>query len=304
MLTLEVDSNKDLDAWSLQKIFEFLKIAAPPDVSSFLAQEDGKRDFHSFFFEVLVEKEIPCVVDVDWKWEPEDLIRQIAPQFPDGDLKFIESSLDENEVYMIVYQLGPTTETLHVGFDEPGTILEVLANGMDDKKFIALDFLEDRYSWLITPKSFYTEAFCVLTGATIAQKEPVSAEDVPEFFTEDHKLPEKIFFSPSIMYVDNGQMGYEMPNQVWSGRVLPGQTVREGIATELMKELGYSGRFDYTYEGYRGAFPDRKGRSIKKYAIDVYLYDKNFQSKMAGEGDIKLRRIINKKFPHPDAASE
>lgn len=305
MITLTVDGDelKDLNTGSIRKFFVLLQITTPPNVYTFLKLEEGERDFYSFFFDVLIENDVPCAIDVDWKWEPEIIFDQLK-QVPGSNLTFVESTLDENEVYTIIYRHGTNLKNLQVGFSDPSMLLEALQNDMESKEFIALDFFEDRFSWLIVPREFDVQAFCVLTGVANKPKETKPAEEVPEFFREGRKLPEKIFFSPDIVYVGSNQAGYEMPNQVWGGRVLPGQTVREGIATELMGELRYAGRFDYMYDGYRGTFPDRKGQDIKQYGVKIYLYDKTFQSKMAGGADIKLRKIVGKKFTHPDKADK
>jgi hypothetical protein len=199
-----------------------------------------------------------------------------------------------------MFKHGTGFESVRVALGNPDALLDAISKHMEKKSFIALDWSQDRHSWLLVPKSFDIDAFCKITGGAFEQPKVTQAQRPPEEFAEGYKVREKIFFTPQIIYIGSDKTGFDMPGQVWSGRILPGQTVRDGTAAELMTELKYSGRFDYAYDGYLGVTKDRRGKNIKRYGIKVYLYDKSFQSKMAGSADIRLRERVGEKFSHPD----
>ncbi len=303
MITLFDAAQKDLSQDDIQKIFELLKINPAPDITDFLNDpnlDDDEKDFHNFFFDVLVENNIPCAIEIDWKWEPDDLFWQLERYFPTLKLTHNEW-IPSDSCYQINYMLHGKSEAVEVAFDNPDGLFESLSHHLTDCKFIALNFLEDGYAWLIIPNDFNIELFCTLTGL-VTEKPAPTREEAPKNFGEGYKQTEKLFFKPTIFYIDESQIGYTMPGQLWAGRILPGQTIREGIATELKMELNYTGRFDYSYDGFEGTFKDRKGHDIKRYRLTVHLFDKTFQSKMAGGADIRLQKIPNKTFYHPDAA--
>ena len=295
MLSLLYLSQEDISEKSTRTIIELLKISPAPDMRDFLNNSEEK-DFY-FFFDSLIENNVACAISADWKWEPDDIFWQLEKYFTDH-IKLVSSEwIQSDESYQIEYTYDGKSTTLNVPFTNPDELLDSVSQHLKDRKFIAINFLDDSYSWLIVPKDFDTELFCALTG--LAVERPASRIEIPKNFAEGFKQTEKLFFSPSIIYVDEKQTGYEMPGQIWAGRILPGQTIREGIAAELKTELNYLDRFDYSYDGFEGVFKDRKGRDIKRYRLTVYLFDKTFQSKMAGGADIRLRKISNKVLPAP-----
>lgn len=297
MLSLLYTSQEDLSEESVQTILNLLEVSPTPDITDFLNNAEEK-DFYAFFFDVLIENDIACALDIDWKWKPDDIFWQLESYFTNR-VKLLSSEwIQGDESYQIEYTFDGKPTILNVPFANPDELLDSVSQHLKDHEFIAINFLEDRYSWIIVSNDFDTELFCTLTG--LAVEKPALRPEIPKNFAEGYKQTEKLFFSPTIFYVDEKQVGYEMPGQVWAGRILPGQTIREGIATELKAELNYLERFDYSYNGFEGIFKDRKGRDIKRYSLTIYLFDKTFQSKMAGGADIRLRRISNKTFPAPE----
>lgn len=120
----------------------------------------------------------------------------------------------------------------------------------------------------------------------------------------DYKRSQKIFFLPNIIYVEDDQNGYffrykksdsnatvTYNHPVWAGRILPGQTVKEGIAVELESELGYAGRFDYAFAGYESTLKDKQGKDVHRYRLTILLYDKSFSDTTRSGYEIDLQKM-------------
>jgi hypothetical protein len=72
MIALTFGSPKllDLSEGSVRELLKLLQVTTSLDVSSFQKQPEGERDFYNFFFDVLIEQNVPCAIDIDWKWSP------------------------------------------------------------------------------------------------------------------------------------------------------------------------------------------------------------------------------------------
>jgi hypothetical protein len=80
----------------------------------------------------------------------------------------------------------------------------------------------------------------------------------------------KLFFHPQIqLFAKDG--GKEL-DIAWSGRILPGQTLKEGIAAELKEVYGYTGRFDFRNVYFLDYAKDNKGQDIERYGLYIALY--------------------------------
>lgn len=88
----------------------------------------------------------------------------------------------------------------------------------------------------------------------------------------DGKQTTKIFFEPRVQVV--GKDGTKNLPENWAGRILPGQTIKEGIAAELKEVYGYLGRFDYSKIYFKEYAKDRNGNNIERYAVTVALLPK------------------------------
>lgn len=290
---------KTISKDAIPAIFELLKISQTPNDTQFLSNPESERTFYNLFFEIIDEDSIPCALTIDWKWHPKDLFRQLEKHLGKEVIALVGSEYVSASLYRIEYSYYGKPQTLLISTNNPNWLLDQISKQLKDRTFIKIGFsYEDSYSWLIVPKDFNVKLFCELTG--LVHEKPKLRKEAPKNFTEGYKQTEKLFFSPTIIYVDRDGVGYDMPGQVWAGRVLPGQTIKEGIATELKVELNYTDRFSFAYEGFEGVFKDRKGRNIKRYHLTAYLFDRTFQSKMAGETDIRLEQIPNRTFYHPD----
>lgn len=109
------------------------------------------------------------------------------------------------------------------------------------------------------------------------------------------KLREKIFFWPLIFTSINGKeedlfyLNEKKELVDWAGRVSPGQTIEEGIATELADTLSYKGKFEYKMIGLRDTILDKKGNEIDRYLIHIKLLDKLESTKTKFGWDIVFK---------------
>lgn len=83
------------------------------------------------------------------------------------------------------------------------------------------------------------------------------------------KQTTKIFFEPKVRVTTRA--GVKDLPQNWAGRILPGQTIADGIAAELKEVYGYDGVFEYSAIYFLEYAQDRKGRDIERYAITINL---------------------------------
>ena len=88
---------------------------------------------------------------------------------------------------------------------------------------------------------------------------------------EDGPQLKKIFFVPSLQII-LATHSREL-NANWAGRVLPGQTVQEGIATELNAVYGYRGNFEYGALSFLDVVQDKKGDDIQRYHVNITLIE-------------------------------
>lgn len=82
----------------------------------------------------------------------------------------------------------------------------------------------------------------------------------------------KIFFVPSIFF-EKDHCLYRLTGDAdnWVGRILPGQTIKEGVAQELKETIGYSGLFRCTV--FRDTTSHKDGNLIERYKVDIDLLD-------------------------------
>jgi hypothetical protein len=80
----------------------------------------------------------------------------------------------------------------------------------------------------------------------------------------------KIFFVPRIQLV--APEGAQEVKIDWAGRVMPGQTVAEGIADELKENFGYDGKFEWRNAYFRDWIKDKNGQDVQRFGLLVLLY--------------------------------
>lgn len=272
--------------------------------------EKTSNTFYEFFYELLIDQDAWCAFELDWKWHPSDVFGHLEQYFRAINIKLIDVEEDPDYLaYEVTYRVGESTATIKVNFSEPNQLLNDISRWLPDKQFIDLNFGEDSYSWLIVPKIFDTERFLEITGLKRTD-ERASLPPQPRYdarhpnLAPDYKRSQKIFFLPNIIYVEDDQNGYffrykksdsnatvTYNHPVWAGRILPGQTVKEGIAVELESELGYAGRFDYAFAGYESTLKDKQGKDVHRYRLTILLYDKSFSDTTRSGYEIDLQKM-------------
>ena len=276
-------------------------------------------DFYDFYFDVLLEQKISCAIHTDWKWQPEHIFSQLNMSTLGNGIEII--AIKDNPDYLafdITYVYESNEASIKVSHSEPNRLIENIehhSSRLMGRSFVEIDFSEDSFSWLIVPEPFDVELFMHLTGLQASQNRPTlppqprSDSRHPNLAT-DYQQPQKIFFLPTIIYVENGVSAYmvqyrnqvessqfnkerssELLAHVWAGRVLPGQTVKEGIASELKEELSYVGRFDYVFAGYESTLKDKQGKDVHRYNLTIILYDRAFADTTKGGYIIELQKI-------------
>ena len=80
----------------------------------------------------------------------------------------------------------------------------------------------------------------------------------------------KIFFVPQIQ-VMSPRGGYELEVD-WAGRVLPGQTINDGIATGIKEVYGYTGKFEWRSPYFKDWTKDNQGNDIQRFGLYITLY--------------------------------
>ena len=113
---------------------------------------------------------------------------------------------------------------------------------------------------------------------------------------EAGKQAKKIFFQPQIQIVSpNG--GRELQVD-WAGRILPGQTLQEGIGAELKKVYNYSGRFEFRNPYFLDYAKDSKGNNIQRYGIYITLFPADEGS--TANDHTELKTILEANFSIKD----
>jgi len=321
MITLTTTDTelKPLDKERADRIVSLLDIK-DVDYGDFFSGETC--NFYDFYFDVLLRQKTPCAISIDWKWRPENIFSQLNESVLGDGFEIAAIKDDPNYLaFDIVYSYGVNKGNLKVNFAAPNQLLEDIekyTTYLMGKSFAEVNFLEDSYSWLIVPDEFDEDTFMQLTGLSRAKVEP-SPPLQPRYdarrpnLAPDHKQPQKIFFLPNIVYVEDDQNGYifrykksdsnttvTYNHPVWAGRVLAGQTVKEGLAIELQSEIGYTGRFDYAFAGYDSTLKDKQGNDVHRYKLTVFVYDKSFDDTTQSGYTIELQKIAGfntKLFP-------
>lgn len=274
--------------------------------------EKPDNTFYDFFYELLIDQDACCAFELDWKWHPSDVFGHLEQYFRAIDIKLIDVEDDPDyQIYDAKYSVGDKTYIAHIEDYQPSHLLSDIEKHLGGKQIISIHFGEDSYAYLIVSKDFEIEKFMSITGFERTQP-GIVASPQPRYdalhpnLKSDFPQPQKLFFLPTIIYVqddhtafriqyrkseERGQGGDGVLSQVWAGRVLPGQTVKEGVASELKEELSYAGRFDYTFAGYESTLKDKHGKDVHRYNLGIFLYEKTFADETKGGYKIELQKI-------------
>lgn len=272
--------------------------------------ENTDNTFYEFFYELLIDQDARCAFELDWKWHPSDVFGHLEQYFHALDVKLVNIGEDPDyRIYDVKYSVGDKTYIAQVDDYQPSHLLSDIENHLGGKRIISIHFGEDSYAYLIVSNDLDVERFMSITGLE-RTKPGVIASPQPRYDTRhpnlalNYKQPQKIFFLPNIIYVEDDRNGYffcykksdsnatvTYNHPVWAGRVLPGQTVKEGIAFELESELGYRGRFDYAFAGYESTIKDKQGKDVHRYKLTILLYDKSFSDTTRSGYKVDLQKM-------------
>lgn len=228
--------------------------------------------FEGFFSDQLVEKD-RLGIYIDWQWQPAELFRELRRVLPEHTLELLDYSYSQDDrTYTLVFKLDGIFHHKTVPFPEPNQLIEVINTQLKDKQFIEMWFGGDDLSWLLVPRNLDIRAFCELTGFTERPEKPQKFVPAQSDYNPHGKQSKKIFFWPKI-YIGKGDQSTLLPTY-WAGRVLPGQTFREGVRVELAKMQSYHGQFEYSDVEFRDITQDNQGRDIQRFSVIIVLLDK------------------------------
>lgn len=278
MLSFTFDTDKEMSEAETQELCRILGVSSKVQIRDFLQNNEEPHGFYQFFFDVLIEQDIPNAIDIDWRWAPDDLFWQAQRYFSSSSIELIDAKETYDEIsnniksWQVKFRLDNEEKEIEIEFVRPGDLLEALKPDTQSK-FVDINFLEDRYSWLVVPHTFDEQRFTEITGC-----EP-SKEATPLDVDLVAPLPNKVFFYPAMVSLQRGNETYGVfcinpkTNQVvnWAGRILAGQTFREGIATELKSVFRYDGDFEFGSVSFKDEIPDKQGKLIKRYDVWIKL---------------------------------
>ncbi len=137
------------------------------DANDYIEQmESGNREdvlFSDFFLDYLVDNG-NVAVGIDWKWEPDDIVSQLKHMLVEHTFKLAKNETQDGTSFDIELEIDGHKKTLHLSLDEPDLLLETVNKVLESKQFIAVDFDDDSYNWLLVPNDFSPEFFAELSG--------------------------------------------------------------------------------------------------------------------------------------------
>ncbi|MCA9388422.1 hypothetical protein KC644_01510 [Candidatus Berkelbacteria bacterium] len=272
MLNLDLNF-KVLSTTDVKKIEDYLgyKIVLP---DNFDTLDNNAPTFSTLLYEVLGDAINQKVVFTDWKWSPEDILKQISRIFPNSQIKFTSEKLadeQDNPQYKIKYSIGSDQFEETIDFKALSDWVKKLdqkINSNTNQQLIEVDTGADHYLWFVAKKSFSLKEF---------EKLIINLDEELQNF--DLKVKKKIFFVPIIFQQRKGKLHklyYE--NNGWfptlfAGRVTRGQSVRQGIRHELETNFNYPGKFLIKNLYIRDTVPDKEGVLTQRYTIEIELQD-------------------------------
>lgn len=278
-----------LDEQALTELFHVLGIVNPPDTSKFLQiNNPEERTFYQLVTQVLTMNGVSTIIAPD-KWEPANLFYQLKRVLNGHDIELLDETENrEYEAYDISFTIDGVEESITVDTTDPSLLFSVISKHSKGWEFVRLvSHLKERRSveWMLTPIPFDTDKFKKLTGCSEMRIEWKSSL-VARYTTgrtptvsQIAPLTKKVFFRPSSFCLVDGEVKYLSYSDAagnpmhWAGRVLPGQTFTEGIATELDRVLRYKGKFEFYNFKFLDYVPDKEGKQIERYAFTLKLLE-------------------------------
>jgi len=279
----------ELDKTAIAELFQVLGASDIPDVSKFMKiNYPEERTFYQLVAQVLTMNGISTIIAPD-KWEPANLFYQLKRVLKDNVIELSEEAENEEyEAYDISFKVNDASESTTVDMADPSQLFNVINKHLKSWEFVRLvSHLKERRSveWLLVPIPFDADKFKLLTGCIEMRMDwepslaPRRTGGRAPTVSQVEPLTKKVFFLPSTSCSVDGQVRYlsytdTMGNPMhWAGRVLPGQTCTQGIATELRKVISYKGKFEFYNFKFLDYAPDQEGNQIERYAFSLKLLE-------------------------------
>lgn len=275
MLTViyDYDSEKQLSATEIDRLVQLIGISNTFNVDEFLSKPDDDHNLYNFI-DFLANNQLFRNISSGWKWEPDDILQKAALIFPNHTIEFTQLDTSQaTNFYSIRFKIDDIDYQFEVLNNRLEQFIEYIEKIINDGQFMEVNFYDDPCYWWCLPHDFSESdfrEFCSLTGCRPYTTLPLEQRMQKLSIIPVGKQSTKIFFKPKIQIIA-GNSGRELPVD-WSGRVLPGQTIQEGIASELEQVLNYKGRFEYSDIYFHDYVKDRQGNDIEQYGVYLTLY--------------------------------
>ncbi len=261
-----------------------------PDTTQFLeVNYPEDQTFYQLAAQVLTVNGL-CMIIAPNQWEPANLFYQLKRVVKSHSIALLkETENNEYEAYDISFSVDGKQKSLTVDTADPSQLFDAINEHLVEYQFVRLvSHLKERRSveWLLTPLPFDSATFKQLTGCSEMKLEwkqqliPRHSDKRTPNASQVDKLNKKIFFRPSTLCFVNGTvqyLSYTDPltdeSKTWSGRVLPGQTFTEGLASELKEVLDYEGKFEFYNFMFLDYALDNAGKEIERYRLALRLLE-------------------------------
>lgn len=136
--------------------------------------------FYHFFIEYLLE-EGKNAIEIDWRWEPHDLVQQLQKTIKNHTFTLTQSTIQDGRQFNIVLSIDNEEKSLQFSLTDPNVLIAAANDVLDTHHFIEVDFDEDSYNWLLVPNEFNQQGFSKLTGYSdhegTVRATPLSSEE-------------------------------------------------------------------------------------------------------------------------------
>ena len=273
------------------ELCKILNASDAPDLTRFFnINHPEEQTFYQLVAQVLTLNGISTVIAPN-KWEPANLFYQLKRVVEGHNIELLDE-LENNdfEAHDIKFSVDGVQQSLTVDTTDPSQLFNVINEQLIKYQFVRLvSHLKERRSveWMLAPMPFDVAKFKQLTGCSEMKSEwkqqslgaRYSDRRTPNVSQVD-KLSKKVFFKPSAFCLNNGtveHLSYTDPQtgqpKSWAGRIMPGHTFTEGIASELREVLNYEGKFEfYNFMFLDYAF-DNEGKEIERYRLTLKLFE-------------------------------
>lgn len=247
MIYLYANRLKELDQQNVGSLLELIGLDKNLKLDAFTLGSDDYT-FYEFFYD-----SVPNCIIFDWKWSVQRTIDEVVKKIEKIEPKIPDVRHIFNAVKPESYSSG-----------SPDILFEELNQHSKGMQFIHIDLGDDTYYYLAAPRNIDLNVLCSITGLQVLSQ----TSQAPVLTTNDiNKVQtKKIFFAP----IQNGEAGSSQSFN-WYGRILPGQTIREGVAEELRNAESFRGSFSIESIEFKDFDTDNHGKQIPRYWIKIRL---------------------------------